>query len=286
MRNNGDYMDKVKPTPVVKWAGGKRQLLPEIQSILPTKYGTYYEPFFGGGALYFDLLPKKAVINDFNPLLMNVYLQIRDNAKVIYSLLSDLDKTYNRYPTDAERTKYYYSLRDSFNDCIRKNKLSEYTAALFIFLNKAGFNGLYRVNKSGLYNVPPAHRKEIHSGSQENIFAVSDALSKTTILTGDFEDSLKGIRKGDLVFFDSPYYDTFDTYQPGGFSMEDHIRLCHLYDRLTEKGIYCILTNNDCDFIKELYKEYHIKEIPVKRMINCDGQNRVGKEVIITNYKL
>lgn len=275
----------LKSNPVLKWAGGKRQLIPKLKEVMPPSYGTYYEPFFGGGALFFELQPKKAVINDFNPFLMNIYTQIRDNLDTVASLLFSLDKTYNAYKTDEERTKYYYSLRDSFNECITKQKFTEYTAALFIFLNKAGFNGLYRVNKAGLYNVPPAHRKEIHSYSYENMLGVSKALQKTTILTGDFADSLKGAKKNDLVFFDSPYYDTFDTYQAGGFSEEDHIRLFQTYEQLSEKGVYCILTNNDCDFIKDLYHGYYIEEIPVKRMINCDGKNRTGKEVIITNYQ-
>ena len=271
----------IKPMPVVKWAGGKRQLIPIIREMIPKDYKRYYEPFFGGGALFFELQPRKAVINDFNPFLINVYKQIKANAEQLCEMLADFELLYNSKETDTERTEYYYSLRESFNHCITTNELSVYSAALFIFLNKAGFNGLYRVNKSGRYNVPPAHRDEIHCYQQTNVLSVSKCLKGTKILTGDFENSCKDAKKDDFVFFDSPYYDTFDTYQAGGFTEDDHKRLFELFDSLSKKGVYCMLTNNDCDFIKNLYHDYSIKPIPV---INCDGKNRTGKEVIITNY--
>ena len=268
-------------SPVVKWAGGKRQLLPVLKPMMP-EFEKYFEPFFGGGALYFDILPDSAVINDFNPQLVNVYKQIKKSPSKMCETIREIQDEYNGFETDEERTEFYYKLRDEFNEVIDEKSLR--AAALLIFLNKAGFNGLYRVNSSGKYNVPPAHRKRINAFDEDNIKAISKALKGTRIMCGDFEKACKGAEEGDFVFFDSPYYDTFDTYQAGGFSESDHIRLFNLFKNLTEKGVKCMLTNNDCEFIKELYSDYNIKVIEVKRMINCDGNKRTGREVVITNY--
>lgn len=270
--------------PLVKWAGGKRQLIPTIRTMLPTEYKRFYEPFFGGGALFFCLTPKRATINDSNPYLMNMYLQTRDNAEDLINCLQKMEGRYNGFATDKERTDYYLAMRKEFNNCIDHNELSVYSASLLVFLNKAGFNGLYRVNAKGQYNVPSAHRTELHTYDRDNVLGVSEALRNTKILTGDFENACKGVRADDFVFFDSPYYDTFDTYQAGGFSESDHVRLFHLYERLNDKGAKIMLTNNDCEFIKNLYGKYRIKPVAVKRMINCDSKNRRGREVIITNY--
>ena len=271
-------------SPLVKWAGGKRQLLPEIKSRMPLKFNRYFEPFFGGGALYFEIEPRKAIINDFNNQLVNLYRQVKECPEEVANKLSEYQNQYNEISGDDKKTEYYYERRTDFNSGIVKSEFTTEMAALFVFLNKAGFNGLYRVNSGGLFNVPPAHRKTLKAYDEANIYEVSRVLKNCNILCGDFEEACKGIRKGDFVFFDSPYYDTFDTYQAGGFSEKDHIRLKNLFKKLSNRGVYCILTNNDCDFIKELYKEYYIDVVAVKRMINCDGNNRTGSEVIITNF--
>lgn len=272
-------------TPVVKWAGGKRQLLPEIKKRMPKSIGTYYEPFFGGGALFFDIQPQKAVINDFNPQLINVYNQIQSSPTDVIDKLQSLQGVYNALTDDKSQSDYYFTQRDKFNELISNNVFSIESAALFIFLNKAGFNGLYRVNSSGKFNVPSAHRKKINAYDENNINNASTLLKKTKINQGDFEKVCKTAKKGDFVFFDSPYYDTFDTYQAGGFSEDDHRRLAKLFKKLSDKGVYCILTNSETDFIKELYSDYNIEVVNVKRMINCDGNKRTGTEIIVTNYK-
>lgn len=277
-------MENVTITPIVKWAGGKRQLLPIIKPMLPDGYNRYYEPFFGGGALFFDLKPKKAVINDCNPFLMNMYLQVQNNAEDVMNNLQDMEGKYNHFTTDKEKTDYYLTMRRAFNNCIDHKEYSVYSASLLIFLNKAGFNGLYRVNAKGQYNVPTAHRKELHLYDRNNIVGVSKVLRKAKILTGDYKVACKSAKENDFVFFDSPYYDTFDTYQAGGFTKNNHKELYCLYDELNDKGVRIMLTNNDCEFIKDLYGKYKIKSVQVKRMINCDSKNRKGKEVIITNY--
>lgn len=270
--------------PIVKWAGGKRQLLPVIKEMMPKNFGRYYEPFFGGGALYCELKPNDAVINDFNKQLINVYQQVKDDVNKVCAYLKTLESTYNECTDIADKDNMYYTIRSIFNSCIKGNIYDAASASRFIFLNKAGFNGLYRVNISGEFNVPPAHRKTIKLFDAKDIALLSEQLGKTRIMCGDFEKACMDAKEGDFIFFDSPYYDTFDTYQAGGFSEVDHLRLFGLFKKLSDKGVYCMLTNNDCDFIKYMYKNYNIKEVDVKRMINCDSKKRTGKEIIITNY--
>lgn len=273
------------PIPVIKWAGGKRQLIPVLRNCIPRSYGNYYEPFFGGGALFFELLPQNAIINDSNRQLMNMYRYISSSSEEIIKYLSFYQDTYNNLQTNEEKTNFYYNMRGNFNSFVLKNISNIESASLFIFLNKAGYNGLYRVNKNGLFNVPSAHRTKLNIYDADNIQAVSKLLQNCRINCGDFEDACRTVKLKDFVFFDSPYYDTFDTYQAGGFSEADHLRLAKLFQNLSENGVYCLLTNNNCDFIKNLYKDYNIEVIPVKRMVNCDKNNRVGSEVIITNFK-
>lgn len=268
-------------TPVIKWAGGKRQLIPIIKSMLPETYNRYYEPFLGGGALFCDLTPVSAVINDANKKLINLYECIKDNPFKLCKILSDFQNQYNSKSLMEEKDFLYYELRNRFN---KENIENFEEAALFVFLNKTGFNGLYRVNSRGLYNVPAGHKKEIKLFDEDNIYALSELLEFSEILNTDFEKACESCEKRDFVFFDSPYYDTFDSYQAGGFSKKDHLRLFELFNRLSEKNVYCLMTNNSCDYIKELYKAYNIKTIDVKRAINCNGKDRTGTEVIITNY--
>ena len=272
-------------TPVIKWVGGKRQLLSEIKARMPKEYGTYYEPFFGGGALFFELQPKKAVINDFNDQLVNLYRQIKNDCQAVVTIIDQYQNTYNAFENKSEKLDYFYSLRKKFNEFLKSGAKSPESAALFIFLNKAGFNGLYRVNANGEFNVPSAHREKINAYQIENIQAVSAALGKSTILQGDFEAACQDAKEGDFVFFDSPYYDTFDTYQAGGFDEAAHRRLAALFKKLSDRGVKCMMTNSNTDFIKELYSEFNIEVVNVKRMVNCDATKRTGQEVIVTNYK-
>ena len=269
-------------TPIIKCAGGKRQLVPTLLEMIPKKYNTYYEPFFGGGALFCSLQPKKAVINDLNIQLINMYKEIKKNPNVVCEELLNIQKEYNAKDSIEEKDKLYYKLRNDYNLKISSNKKD--VASLLIFLNKTGFNGLYRVNSSGLYNVPSGHKKQVNAYNKDNILAFSKVLKHTTILCGDFEKACKDAKKGDLIFFDSPYYNTFNTYQANGFSEDDHIRLFNLYKNLTNKGVFCMLTNNDCKQINDLYKDFNICHVNVKRMINRDANHRTGKEIIITNY--
>lgn len=271
--------------PFVKWAGGKRQLMDAIQKRMPNAYHTYYEPFVGGGAVIFGLLPSNAVINDSNKALINTYRQISDAPDVFLQEIERLDGA-----MWEDGKKYYYALRKKYNDKLILEEFDAELAALFVFLNKHCFNGLYRVNGKGLFNVPYNNSRR-ESFGRESIQAVSAYLKGITILDGDFEAACINAGKGDFVFFDSPYAPlnpaSFSSYTKEGFSLESHKRLAELFDELTRRGCSCMLTNHNTDLIHQLYggKGYKIDVVPVKRMINSDAGNRVGEEVIIYNYK-
>lgn len=270
--------------PFVKWAGGKRQLLSQIKERMPEKYNNYFEPFVGGGAVTFELLPENALINDINKALINAYKQICDEPDMF---LKDVNKLDEEMWEDGK--KYYYSLREHYNDKLMKSEYDVELAALFVFINKHCFNGLYRVNGKGLFNVPYNNSRRV-SVDEDSIIEISKYLKKITIIDGDFEEACKGAKKGDFVFIYSPYAPlnptSFESYTKEGFDIESHKRLARLYDELTARGCYCMLTNHNTELINNLYgnKDYKIDIVSVKRMINSDASNRVGQEVMICNY--
>lgn len=275
-------MSDLNIKPFVKWAGGKNQLINHIFERIPSSYNRYYEPFIGGGALLFALKPNESIINDINTQLITVYRCIKDNPKELIQRLNVLESEKEDFKKD------YYEKREEYNSLISNNINNLRLAALFIYLNKRCFNGLYRVNSKGLFNVP-------YNGASKNIFSeanienISKYLKKVEIRNMDFEESVKDAKEGDLIFFDSPYAPlnptSFEAYTKMGFSEEDHIRLAKLFKSLSDKGCYCILTNHNVDLINKLYEEYKIDVITVRRAINSNATNRKGEEVIITNIK-
>lgn len=277
-------MSNSKVTPFVKWAGGKRQLLPQIKERMPEKYNNYIEPFVGGGAVVFGLLPENALINDINEALINAYRQICNEPDIFLKVINKLDQE-----MWEDGKKYYYSLREHYNDKLMKAEYDVELAALFVFINKHCFNGLYRVNGKGLFNVPYNNSRR-SSVDESVIMEVSEYLQGITIMNGDFQEISASAKKGDFIFLDSPYAPlnptSFESYTKEGFDIESHRRLSKFYDELTAKGCYCMLTNHNTELINELYgnKGYKIDVVSVKRMINSDASNRVGEEVIICNY--
>lgn len=270
--------------PFVKWAGGKRQLIPQIRERMPEKYNNYYEPFVGGGAVLFELQPANALINDINKALINTYNIICNEADAFLEAVNRLDEE-----MWEDGKKYYYSVREHYNDKLMKSEYDVELAALFVFINKHCFNGLYRVNGKGLFNVP--YNNSRRTSADENVIReVSKYLKGVKIINGDFEEACKDAKKGDFVFIDSPYAPlnptSFESYTKEGFDIESHKRVAKLYDELTARSCYCMLTNHNTELINELYgnKGYKIDVVSVKRMINSDASNRVGKEVIICNY--
>lgn len=270
--------------PFVKWAGGKRQLLTQIKERMPAQYNRYYEPFVGGGAVIFELLPENAVINDINKALINAYRKIAEVPEAFLEQISRLDEE-----MWEDGKAYYYALRERYNDKMMKEEYDVELAALFLYVNKHCFNGLYRVNSKGLFNVPYNNSRR-SSCDADMIRAVSDYLKNVTILEGDFQAVCEQAGRGDFVFIDSPYAplnpSSFESYTKEGFDLESHKRLADVFDELTKRGCYCMLTNHNTDLIRDLYgdKGYKMDLISVKRMINSDAANRVGEELIICNY--
>lgn len=271
--------------PFIKWAGGKRQLLTQIKERMPKTYHDYYEPFVGGGAVTFELLPTNALINDINKALMNTYRQICYRPEAFLDIVKTFDEE-----IWEDGKMYYYSLRERYNDKLMKAEYDVELAALFVFINKHCFNGLYRVNGKGLFNVPYNNSRR-SSVNEKMILGISNYLKKIRMMEGDFEIACADAKEGDFVFLDSPYAPlnptSFESYTKEGFDIESHRRLARLYDELTNRGCYCMLTNHNTDLIRELYsdKGYQMDVVNVKRMINSDASNRVGEEVIIYNYE-
>jgi len=270
--------------PVLKWAGGKTQLLDAISARMPTVYNDYYEPFIGGGSVLLFLRPEKAYINDTNEQLINLYIQIRDNAESVIEVVTELDSS----PCDKEM---YCKIRERYNTKITSNELDFECAALMIWINKHCFNGLYRVNGKGTFNVPYNNRIAGNSIDDVNLMLISEYLrgAEVQISCSDFEDACKKVKENDFVYFDSPYVPQSETadftdYTKDGFSLRDHERLADLFRRLDGIGAKVMLSNNDVQLVHELYSGYEIQHLDVRRMINSNASRRKGREVLITNY--
>ena len=275
----------IKGKPFVKWAGGKRQILDKLKKYVPNEFNTYYEPFVGGGALLFELAPKKAVINDCNKELMNVYNVLCDEEK-----FKKMCKVLNSYETNHSE-EFFYEIRNKDRNKNTFYKLSDYTrAARTIYLNKACFNGLYRVNSKNEFNVPFGKKIKVNTYEGNNLITISNYLTmnNVTILNTDFEDAVSTAQKGDFVYFDPPYdsdNNIFNSYTENGFGKDEQIRLSKVFKELDKKGVYVMLSNYNTILINELYKDYNINLIEANRNISAKGTKR-GKveEVIITNY--
>lgn len=276
----------IKGKPFVKWAGGKRQIVDKLLMYAPDEFNTYYEPFVGGGALLFELSPKKAVINDSNKELINVYNVLRNEEK--FKKMCSILNTYEKNNSE----EFYYELRNKDRNKSSFDRLSDYKrAGRTIYLNKACFNGLYRVNSKNEFNVPFGKKTKVNTYDIGNLITVSNYLTMNDIkiLNVDFEDSVKDAQKGDFIYFDPPYdseTSIFNSYTEEGFGKEEQRRLAKVYKELSNKGCYVMLSNNNTTLIKELYKDFNIHIIEAKRSINSNGKKR-GKveEIIITNYK-
>lgn len=269
--------------PFLKWAGGKRQLLPEIRQYVPKKINTYYEPFIGAGAVLFDIQPKKAVINDINIELVNVYEMIKNHAD---ELIEDLRKHEN----DKD---YFYEIRDLDRKPEYKNLSPIERASRIIYLNKTCFNGLFRVNSQGQFNVPFGKYKNPQIVNEVVVRAVHNYLSSNDvqIMNEDFEAVVENAKKGDFVYFDPPYDPVSDTssftgYSLDGFNKDDQRRLKYLFVELDKKGVNVMLSNSATDFIKELYEGFNIQIVSASRNINSKASGR-GKidEVLVMNYE-
>jgi len=266
--------------PFLKWAGGKSQLLNHLIEHVPVDFNKYIEPFLGGGALFFELNPDSAVISDANEELINTYQVVKTEVENLIDRLSNFD-----YSED-----HYYAVRAL--DISRLNSVER--AARFIFLNKTCFNGLYRVNKKGQFNVPFGKAKNPNFCPENKLRVCSLALQNTVIECGDYKDILtKYAEEKDFIYVDPPYhpvsiYSDFKRYTKDYFYPEDQIALRDMLMTLKERGCYILASNSYCDFICELYKGFAIKKVEARRYINCIGSKRgsVNEVIIVGNVPL
>ncbi|MDR2418372.1 MAG: DNA adenine methylase [Treponema sp.] len=273
--------------PFLKWAGGKRQLLPAIRKCLPAHINnyTYYEPFLGAGAVFFELQPQKAVINDLNTQLIMTYMVIKGHVEALIKLLNDYQNKNIRY--------YFYQTRNLDRDPQKFERLSDTEkAARLIFLNKTCFNGLYRVNSKGLFNVPYGNYKNPVICEESVLRQISSYLNTNdiSIINYDFEIAVVDVDKHSFVYFDPPYHSpdktNFTRYHADGFGEAEQERLRNVFVRMAKQGAKCLLSNSDTDFIRELYKDYEILPVQAKRAINSNTRGRgFVNEVLIKNWK-
>ena len=263
--------------PFLKWAGGKRKLVGKLASFVPDQYGSYYEPFVGAGALFFHLQPDKAIINDSNKELMNVYSVVKNDPTDLINKLSEYH--------DKLDKECYVAIRATDP----KNLGSIERAARFIYLNKTCFNGLFRVNSKGQFNVPYGNYKSPLLPTAANIMEASRLLEKTTILSMDYLSVCKMPVENDLVYFDPPYdpiskTSNFTAYTKDKFYESDQVALSNQFKLLTDRNVRCILSNNDTPLIRSLYADFNIIEVSSERNIAANKQNR-GRvtELIISN---
>ena len=297
--------DEKSVKPFLKWAGGKGQLLKEIEQYYPfdndiTKYA---EPFVGGGAVLFDILSKydleEVYISDINKELINTYTIIRDNIDELIELLSRYQIEYLPMETD-DRKQYYLNKRERFNDLkVNGNETENIEkSALMIFLNKTCFNGLFRVNKKGLFNVPMGAYKNPMICDEKNLYAVSEKLKNVKIVCGDYKESENFIDDKTFVYFDPPYRpitetSSFTAYTEDLFNDDKQIELAEVVDKMNERGARIVVSNSDPknsntddDFFDNIYSSHKIKRVEATRMINCNSESR-GKinELLISNFK-
>lgn len=275
--------EKGQPQPFLKWAGGKRQLLPVLRSHFPATFKTYFEPFVGAGAVLFDLQPQKAVINDINEELINCYRVIKEAP---LALLEDVRKHRNE-------KDYFYAIRSLDRSAAYKELNAVERASRLIYLNKSCYNGLYRVNSRGEFNTPFGKYKNPQYVQEETILAVSSYLNnrQVEICNTSFNEVVEKAGKNDFVYFDPPYDPlsetaSFTSYSLAPFGKEEQVRLKETADGLSKRGCKVMLSNSATPYIRELYKDYYTIRVPASRSINSVAGKR-GKidEFLIMNYE-
>jgi DNA adenine methylase len=273
----------IYPRPFLKWAGGKGRLIPQYSQYFPKGFSTYYEPFLGGGAIFFHLSPQRSMLMDINPELVNVYCCVRDRVEELIRHLSE--------HRDRHCEAYYYQVRAATPPLTGDFRPSIERAARLIYLNKTCFNGLYRENSKGQFNVPIGRYKNPGIFEPDVLRMASQSLQSAKIKVLPFESVLQYAHSSqDFIYFDPPYFpisrtSSFTAYNRYAFTQEDQIRLRDTFAELARRGVKVMLSNSDCPFIRDLYRDYHIHTILAARAINSNA-NRRGKisELLITSY--
>lgn len=285
MTVKSNSLSTAKVQPFLKWVGGKRALLPELLKHIPVNFGNYFEPFVGGGALFFELKKlgrlegKKAYLFDKNSELINTYIAVRDKPMELLEKLEHHQESHSK--------EYYYEVRAHDREPNFAQSDTIERAARFIYLNKTCFNGLYRVNSKGFHNVPMGSYKKPNIHDEALIYGASEALQGAIIEVADFAKTTQLAQSGDFVYFDPPYYplsptSSFTSYHTDLFLDEEQKRLYEVFDTLVHKKVSVLHSNSDTDFIKNLYREYVIEHVEMARFINSksNGRGKI-KEVLI-----
>lgn len=266
--------------PIVKWVGGKRQLMFKLLENMPKSYNRYFEPFIGGGALFFELQPEKAYISDMNEELINLYSVVKNN---VYELIDELKK-------HKISKEYFMNIRNIDRTKEYKKWSAIQKASRFIYLNRTCFNGMYRVNSKGEFNVPFGNYKNPRIIDENNLINCSNLLQKTEIKNADFSEILNCVQSGDFVYFDPPYVplnetSSFTSYTKDGFDIDMQFKLREVCNELDSMGVKFMLSNSDTKFVNEVYENYNIKKVFASRQINANPNGR-GKitEVLVKNY--
>lgn len=277
-----------KARPFVKWAGGKSRVAKQISSFFPTEFNRYYEPFLGSGAIYFTISPQEGLLNDLNKYLIGTYEIIKDKPEELISKLKIIDLEYHSLKDLEQKAEYYYNARTEYNSITRMNIRK---AALFIFLNKAGFNGMYRENNKGEFNIPFGKHNRCLICDETNIRVVSSNIHEIKFSSGDYKSALKLASRGDLVYLDPPYIpisktSNFTQYQKEGFGYNEHVRLRDFALKLHDMGCYIVISNSSCNESKALYSNdvFYIHTINVTRQIHFS--RKVVPEIVVTNFKV
>lgn len=275
--------DDTKVRPFLRWAGGKRRLLKHLLPFAPKEFHVYHEPFLGSGALFFALSPRKSFLSDYNAELMNCYIHVRDNPNLVYGYLIE--------HTENTSEEYYYKIRDEFN---RSDASTTAQAGRFLYLNRANFNGIYRVNLSGKYNVPYGHKVPLPIPTREDLLAASRSLESAKLESISFQNSLNGnVEPGDFIYLDPPYAPlnkketNFNEYTDRRFSWDQQEAVAEYATKYIEE-CKIMISNSDIPEIRELFlkknKKWNFRQLPVTRLISANGNRMTVNEVVITNY--
>ncbi|MEM9488188.1 MAG: DNA adenine methylase [Myxococcota bacterium] len=267
------------PAPFIKWAGGKSKVLEHLLTRRPVTYRRYFEPFLGGGALFFRLTPERAVISDLNPDLINTYRCVAWHVEAVIRRLRTHQRNHNQ--------EYYYQMRDAWNGGAMRSDVAR--AAGFIYLNKTCYNGLYRVNRRGQFNVPVGRYDNPPICEAPKLRAASRLLQRADLSSGHFAEQVTSAGPGDFVYFDPPYdplnrTSNFTSYTASSFGEEDQYELASVVGDLTDRGAFVMVSSSDTPYIRNLYRGFKIDQVPVNRAINSRASARGAvSELIITN---
>lgn len=284
----------VRPKPFLKWAGGKSRIAKKIASYFPGtgEFKRYFEPFLGSGAVYFEIAPQEGFLNDLNKPLIDTYETIKTKPEELIELLRGIEEVYNGLSDLEEKEAFYYNIRGEYNSLSGDSVLRK--SADFIFLNKAGWNGMYRENAEGDFNIPFGKRIQLSCFSEENILAIAENIKNMQFTSGDYKNAVVKAGKGDLIYFDPPYFPVsktanFTAYQKEGFGEAEQKELFELAKELSKKGCFVAISNSSAPEAYELYgsdPSFHITEIPIARTIGSKSASRKKiNEILVSNYK-